>query len=994
MRPSRLRDRGGDGAAPFPSPPPPRYPKQVSTTPDLTSLRDHLRNFDRSAHAEQHQEADHTRARILELFPRESWATMRLADYALGQDENPDNYCVWIEHRSDALGSMKGGESAKMVIYHHRAKGWQYDKERYVNEHVAWEAIRGGFLELFAAADRNDFDHIDDIEALRVGMALRTKTAYVYFPESVLPVYSSSHLCFFLSSIGRPPAKTDIKRPVRLNRQLLDALREIPETEGFSNLELMRAVYQWNDPRAADAKNEISFGEEQMAMMLARFRSHMPDFVDFENPGEQFVKDELTYKRKMQQRFKDELGAEKMRSMIGEGRALEALELLTKIPGNLVQYRSWRQSFGTTEESVAAVLSAFLDVAAEEYVGPKTIRPLFEPLKKHGLKPAWDTMSVTLWLLRPSDYFPIKIRYYRALAAELGMKLVKGRAGVHNLPQVLSFGRALRQALEPLSPADWIDVQSFWWVVCPDTYGDQATNMNPSTDDTSDEAETNGPDEETDFALNQILYGPPGTGKTYSTVAAAVEIIDGDTPEEHAATKARFDQLVAQGRIGFVTFHQSYTYEDFVEGIRPVMDEDTDDGSPRYECRDGIFKVLCKAAREVAQVRSGPKIDPHAVQIWKMSLGNTLKAEDAQIYADCIERDFVGIGFRLGLDYANCGDLASIREQMKTEAAGLEFPSAATMLDCLANRMKTNDLVVVTDGNRKFRALGRISGDYQLRSEETYSQTRPVEWLRVFDESQPRERLLKTKAFTQRTLYQLRHADLKLDAMEELLGGGVESGLRPHVLIIDEINRANISKVLGELITLLEPDKREGAENALSVSLPYSQESFSVPPTLHVIGTMNTADKSIALVDVALRRRFEFHELLPDFGCCSGLNDDMRSVLDELNHRIALRKDRDHQIGHAYFMRVRDPGGFNTVFRDSIVPLLQEYFYNDWDGLRFVLGEVDRKDRIIVALAGSEVSWARNRWRWYHDGGDRNLDFLSVLTSNYGKALEDTDVVN
>jgi len=205
------------------------------------------------------------------------------------------------------------------------------------------------------------------------------------------------------------------------------------------------------------------------------------------------------------------------------------------------------------------------------------------------------------------------------------------------------------------------------------------------------------------------------------------------------------------------------------------------------------------------------------------------------------------------------------------------------------------------------------------------------------------------------------------------------------VLIIDEINRGNISKRFGELITLIESDKREGQPNQLKAFLPYSQETFSVPSNLHIVGTMNTADKSIALVDVALRRRFQFEELMPDFHLCNCLTDEMYRVLVEMNRRISIRKDRDHQIGHSYFIAVETKEEFNNVFGASVVPLLQEYFYNDWDGLRFVLGEENQASgRILVPIEGGQSRWARNRWQWYYDTGVQDLDFLAALVQNYG----------
>jgi 5-methylcytosine-specific restriction endonuclease McrBC GTP-binding regulatory subunit McrB len=213
--------------------------------------------------------------------------------------------------------------------------------------------------------------------------------------------------------------------------------------------------------------------------------------------------------------------------------------------------------------------------------------------------------------------------------------------------------------------------------------------------------------------------------------------------------------------------------------------------------------------------------------------------------------------------------------------------------------------------------------------------------------------------------------------------------IQQYVLVIDEINRGNISKIFGELITLVEPDKRIGADNEMRVVLPYSRQTFGVPRNLHIIGTMNTADKSIALVDVALRRRFEFEELMPDFTDkkkCPGLTDGMRSVLNEFNRRIVLRKDRDHQVGHAYFKSVTDEDNFNREFVRRIIPLLQEYFYNDWDGLRYVLGEkVDDGDFITRVPIKQGEPKPRHAWQWVFDGGTKREDVkpLTLLTKNY-----------
>jgi 5-methylcytosine-specific restriction protein B len=178
--------------------------------------------------------------------------------------------------------------------------------------------------------------------------------------------------------------------------------------------------------------------------------------------------------------------------------------------------------------------------------------------------------------------------------------------------------------------------------------------------------------------------------------------------------------------------------------------------------------------------------------------------------------------------------------------------------------LKLGDLVVIPSGNSSFRAIAEVTGDYEFVEDAPFHQMRAVKWLAVFETVKDVGEILEKK-FTMRTLYKLGASALKFDQLEALLSAATqEPAIQPHVVIIDEINRANISKVFGELITLLEPDKREGETNAITLKLPYSGEDFTVPANLHVIGTMNTADRSIALLDTALRRRFDFQELEPD----------------------------------------------------------------------------------------------------------------------------------
>ncbi|MBN2719436.1 MAG: AAA family ATPase [Deltaproteobacteria bacterium] len=460
-----------------------------------------------------------------------------------------------------------------------------------------------------------------------------------------------------------------------------------------------------------------------------------------------------------------------------------------------------------------------------------------------------------------------------------------------------------------------------------------------------------------DWNLNQILYGPPGTGKTYQTAQMAVSICDNLAMAEVEAMDRsevmdRYRVLEDDSRISFVTFHQSFSYEEFVEGLRPVArgHKDFDDeagGNVQYQIVDGVFKTMCNAANPIKQV-SGKNYNvvPGKVRLWKMSLGNTARSEEAYLYNDCIENGCVLLGYGQGLDYSNCADRDSIKAKLQSKTSDIsKYDFNITEMDLFKNRMSVGDLVFVSQGNRKIRAIGKITGEYEFKAPEEYGQKRDVEWLYVPEEPIPAESLFK-KSISQLTLYELDQKATRWTVLNELLAGPAESHdvTQNYVLVIDEINRGNISKIFGELITLLEADKRADAENALRVKLPYSQEEFAVPSNLYLIGTMNTADRSIALMDTALRRRFSFKEIMPDPELLEALDDvDLTFLLQAINDRIEVLYDRDHTIGHASFMNIASLDGLRQVFLEKIIPLLQEYFYGDWEKVCVVLGCADTR---------------------------------------------------
>lgn len=477
--------------------------------------------------------------------------------------------------------------------------------------------------------------------------------------------------------------------------------------------------------------------------------------------------------------------------------------------------------------------------------------------------------------------------------------------------------------------------------------------------------------------LNQIFYGPPGTGKTYHSVERAVRIADPvwyqnwrDEGGARAILKVHYDELVERKQIGFITFHQSFSYEEFIEGIRAEVDEESKELT--YKVDDGIFKRLVEIANQKNLVSSSEGIaDLSGRKVWKMSLGNT-QNEERYIYDECIENNYVALGYGGSIDFSGFDNRASLREKYsQVTGEGYDgYTFKVNAVDTFKNKMKTGDIVIISDGNHKFRAIGEITGEYEfleIEERSNYRQIRAVKWRRVFDKSLPVE-LIINKNFSQMTLYRLGDSIIKQENLKEYLtpqANADETIKKNYVLIIDEINRGNIASIFGELITLIEPDKRAGASDAQATILPYSKEEFSVPNNLYLIGTMNTSDHSLTSIDIALRRRFEFIEMMPDYSLLTGTyvyGIDVAKLLKVINQRIEVLLGRDFVVGHSYFIPLKaledkeKERRLGVIFKHQIIPLLQEYFYEDWERIQWVLNDQNKLDPAdqFIQLFGKE----------------------------------------
>ena len=518
---------------------------------------------------------------------------------------------------------------------------------------------------------------------------------------------------------------------------------------------------------------------------------------------------------------------------------------------------------------------------------------------------------------------------------------------------------------------------------------DQGTPVSASSPQSVERAEAVFP---VPAPTNLILYGPPGTGKTFATAREAVKLCSpGVNADDRAAVEAEYRRLVEARQVEFVTFHQSYSYEDFVEGLRPPVSSKEDEGSEdksgfRLEVSPGIFHTIATRAA-ASKGSTGKSFDLTGRRVFKMSIGEASNPDDAYLFEEALNKGYTFLGYgELDWSDARFADRQAIIDAWRKSPPPGVTPSVHSgwvqFHDKFRNAVKVGDLLVISKGNGTFRAIGEVKGEYEFapRPEEDYAHRRAVEWLWSDPVGLPVQELLNDKRFMMKSIYELNRADLNLVALQRLISTGGEGGgpPEPFVLIIDEINRANISKVFGELITLLEPDKRLTPDGGgLRVRLPYSEEAFGVPANLHVIGTMNTADRSIALLDTALRRRFEFRELMPDpdlpelKAASVRCGVELGKLLRTLNDRIEYLFDREHQIGHAYFIKCGSRDELDDVMRHRVIPLLAEYFYEDWSKVALVLGDADtaKPGRFLLRTelkppSGLELEGGGTRWRW------------------------------
>ena len=557
------------------------------------------------------------------------------------------------------------------------------------------------------------------------------------------------------------------------------------------------------------------------------------------------------------------------------------------------------------------------------------------------------TASALLTCVYPETYTFYKDEIYKNICDYFGYTSRKaGKKYEHFLELingfVKSYGEEIQQIMlneikgfknKPLNLA----VQTLFWCMKDYIKEELKNKMTTDTNNSSKGVWYDNVVRTWERRKNIVLYGAPGTGKTYDVPEFAVRLCDPSfmaTDPSREKIVSRYNQLKMEKRIAFTTFHQSLDYEDWIEGLRPVVNEDN---QVTYEIESGIFKKLCEEAERPVVKDKQVGIADNAV-VWKVSLAGT---GDNPVRSDCMKNSYIRIG------WDGYGPVISDETDWSVYNG-----EGKQILDAYINKMKIGDIVMSCYSSQTIDAIGVVIGDYEFEDKfPNYKRVRRVNWL-VKNINENIVEMNDGKTMTLGTVYRLN--SITLDNVKSILekydtSSKMEENDKAYVMVIDELNRGNVSKVFGELITLLEADKRKGRINAESVVLPYSKKGFHIPNNVYLIATMNTADRSLGSLDYAIRRRFAFIAEKP-FGLeDEGFNEDLFEKVSSLfvknfdeykesgwDQTMKFEpadtlsdeyKPEDVWIGHSYFLMQDEEGEDNTRNRllCEIIPLLEEY---------------------------------------------------------------------
>ena len=919
-----------------------------------------------------------------------AWPPERVRQMTLEEYTNPskdDAFIYWVESRLEKLGSIWGGSAFKFGIYCRdktgakEASGGRVWGEKYAwlskfgaTEQEVFATIRGRLVEVLDAVREGNIARIDEVD---LAPMLKWKVAFLYQDRArpvLFPIFKKEILFFHYRTID-PRARLGSTPYHVMYETLLERHRDVGEV-----LEIGRLLWEAYDaerkrtPQAWAVPLAWTIQDPEVIESLCKKTKVEPEDVD------SFLDNLLT--------AADMSEGDQIAMLVeGEVRALGTLtnvepgqfaweQVPVNFPsGMLVNPTSEIRELDASERqeiwSHLPVSDAGSEVADQFWkISAETDGSLWPLWRDEGYvsigwtklgdlgKMNWEEFSKRRDQLSaedPKGHSTTKLnQVWRFRNIPPGARVVANQG----VTRVFGFGTVTGpyyfvagDEYPHRLPVRWDDVVERK-VNCPSwlrtllPIGSQsefeALRGGKSASETSSTEPDTTPTKSTQVLSpcdprNVILYGPPGTGKTYSTVRRALELILG--PEKlvglgDKGLMALFREHQARGQIEFVTFHQAYGYEEFVEGIRPVLNQAAD-AQVRYEIHDGVFKrIALRAAAEGIRVEGTlPEFD----ELWELfirDLNNegtrVVKGQSGKNYQLALSSQGSVWSRPCVVDGEN--NVLSVDEGHQTASK----ENAALYWKFRAELGPEPEKLTYEKTTALFaREKGGSGGNHYTALWIVYTQLLGLSRSAGTRKSELIDRVARVQQ--------------ALDKPGPSTTFSFSAQSPQYVLIIDEINRGNMSKILGELITLLEPDKRLAARNELKLPLSYTpQHRFAVPPNLHVLGTMNTADRSIALMDVALRRRFTFEELMPDAEVIRTILRGLiphkpfielvAEVFEALNDRIRFLYDRDHQLGHSYFLEISDAGSLRQVFLDRIVPMLQEYFYGAWDKICIVLG--------------------------------------------------------
>lgn len=857
----------------------------------------------------------------------QEWPLSRIQNMTLEEYTNLDktSFCYWVEAVTTDVGSIWGGSAYKFGIFKRRNLESTTSKENLLTDgeygwakkygttkEIAFQNIKNILLAIIENTQNNTIENIDEID---LGDAYKWKIAFLYGDFNIINIFKNESLVEAANSLGYTGTS---KKFTDLYRFMLPLKQ--PEQDFFNfTAELWQQTSLANPTRYwlyAPGENANKWDEFYEKGIFAIGWDDLGDLSQYKSRneiknalvaaygGEGDKKNDVSANDDFLNRINigDIIIVKRGRSqLLGYGQVTSD-NFFDENDGDFKNRRKvdWKLK-GIWNVNHSLVLKTLTDItkyAAEDTNYSKYYEKLLAIMKGENYKQAYLDYLSTIY----SENSGTKTSYVKAI--EILSKLLN--YNIFEVNELLQLQELYDDLIKeqrntegnyfhPEAPSYG---QNGFYSASIKTYIDFHKKQKDNSMNTS--SNNNSP-------LNQILYGPPGTGKTYNSINKAIEIINPafDLSQDRKIVKDEFDRLVGLGQIAFTTFHQSMSYEDFIEGIKPKVEEDINENKQVvYEIEDGIFKRLANKAKT-----TNTSINSNTSQYSFDDAWDDLISEAEQNIERGTPETLKIQTPNLGLKIVEITERGNLRLKPIYSEDAREYTVSYSRVKRLHEVFP--DLSIVKNIDKEFRAV--IGGSNSTAYWSILNILNP-----------------------------------KIIANSNNINNTKESPSTPFVLIIDEINRGNISSIFGELITLIEDSKRLGQMEELEVLLPYSKTKFGVPSNLYIIGTMNTADRSVEALDTALRRRFSFVEMMPDEKVISEkkfTDYDRAKIMNVINQRIEVLLDRNYTLGHSYFIKA----DFKNSFENEIMPLLQEYFYNDYGKIGLVLGKGFVREKAITA---------------------------------------------